>query len=256
MQETNNDYSFSLFKPLSKYGKSNRNLIIILVSVWFVAIFGFQVLLLIFQKPTPEQALIDFNSVASKVQSGAATHEDLQVFVNSTLMVSGKSMVKPHDKAAVDKALSWAVYSMLSDSVVNVVTGNVAALKEVRAAMATAKDAEFIALQKKQNELKNAINLAVLPVTGADVTGLKPELMPYALVAENTGLSESDWAALQHSMNFYLTHYQSFLTDTRFLGFPFHYFYSSEFLLFLFVGICLFYSIRINQLQKKYAVQE
>ena len=116
MEASNNDYNFSLFKPGSPYGRKNRNLIIILVTIWFVAIFGFQILLLIVQKPTPEKTLITFESVWENVKTGNATDQEKKDFVNSLIAVAGKSSVKPADKTILINAITWSVFNMVSDS--------------------------------------------------------------------------------------------------------------------------------------------
>jgi len=256
MHETNNSYSFSLFKPLNQYGRSNRNLIIILISVWFVAIFGFQLLLLILQEPTPEKALLTYQAVSGKVKSGTSELGDKQQFINTLMMVSGKSLIKPDDRIILHKAISWAVYDIIGEEQEAKVAGYVAQLNETRTRLATADDTEYVGLQAQLTELKANINLLANEPTGVDPMNLKASILPYSLNTEKQILSDQDWKRLDQMMSFYLTHNQSVLTNASFLGFPFHYFYTSEFLLFLFVGICLFYSYRITQLQKKYSVQE
>ncbi|MCD6526508.1 MAG: DUF4212 domain-containing protein [Desulfuromonas sp.] len=44
----------------------------------------------------------------------------------------------------------------------------------------------------------------------------------------------------------------SFLTETQFLGFPFHYWYSSQFLIALFIGLCYWYCKFIDKLESEY----
>jgi putative solute:sodium symporter small subunit len=53
-------------------------------------------------------------------------------------------------------------------------------------------------------------------------------------------------------MELYLIHNQSFLTDFQFLGFPFHYWYTAQFLLILFVLLCLYYAVSIDKMNKEY----
>ncbi|MBW6500163.1 MAG: DUF4212 domain-containing protein [Bacteroidales bacterium] len=53
-----------------------------------------------------------------------------------------------------------------------------------------------------------------------------------------------------------LTHNQSALTDTVFLGFPFHYFYTAVFLLILFIVLCIVYNILVEWRLKKEGVTE
>ena len=53
-------------------------------------------------------------------------------------------------------------------------------------------------------------------------------------------------------MELYLVHNRSALTDTKFMGFPFHYWYTAQFLLIMFVLICLLYGLFIDKLNKKH----
>ena len=256
VESTEQDYSFNLFKPVSRYGKANRDLIISLVLVWFVAIFGFQLLLLVLQKPTPEKAFVKFEAVFENVKAGIGTVEENQDFINSMVSVAGKSSVTPENRLLIRKGVSWGVYSMLPDSAGMVLSGFVNELQATREKLEKASDTEYIQLQAELKSTRASINALANEVTGADPTNLKESILPYSLNAGREELTPEEWTSLAGVMKLYLVHNQSVLTDTRFLGFPFHYFYTSEFLLFLFVGISLFYSIRISQLQKKYGIKE
>ncbi len=57
-------------------------------------------------------------------------------------------------------------------------------------------------------------------------------------------------------MELYLVHNQSALTDARFLGFPFHYWYTAQFLLILFVVLCLVYAKMLDHANKKFNFKE
>ena len=60
--EEQKDYRISFFKPTTPFSKTNRNLVITLVLIWAIAVFGFQILLRVMEKPTPEKTLITFDS--------------------------------------------------------------------------------------------------------------------------------------------------------------------------------------------------
>jgi putative solute:sodium symporter small subunit len=45
---------------------------------------------------------------------------------------------------------------------------------------------------------------------------------------------------------------KSFLTETQFLGFPFHYLYSAQFLIVLFILLCYVYCKFIDKLESEY----
>lgn len=254
--ETNKDYNFSLFKPASPYGRKNRNLIISIVIIWFVAIFGFQGLLMILEKPTPEKALTVFESAWDNVKSGNACETEKMDFVNSLISVAGKSSVKPEDKIIIDNALTWCVYSMITDSEKVVLSGLVKELTGTREKLTTATDAEYERLQSDLVRIKASINSIANESTGVDPTNNKASILPYNINTDYIELTPEDKDVLAKTMKLYLVHNQSVLTDTKFLGFPFHYFYSAVFLLIMFVVMCLFYSIRITQLQKKFSIKE
>ena len=256
MKTSNSDYSFSLFNPVSQYGRKNRNLILTLLIIWFVAIFGFQLLLLIFQKPTPEKTLLTFESVWENVKTGKATEQEKKDFVNSLVAVAGKSSVKPGNKIVLDNALTWSVFSIVSDSEKVILSGQIRELLTIKEKLPKATDAEYAMMQSDLTRIKSTINSIANEKTGIDPTNNKAAILPYNLNAESKELTADDIEALPKIMKLYLTHNQSFLTDTKIIGFPFHYFYTAEFLLILFVGMCLFYSIRITQLQKKYSIKE
>jgi len=256
MEASDKDYSFSLFKPGSEYNKRNRNLILSLLLIWVVAIFGFQILLLALQKPTPEETLLKFESVWENVISGNATEDEKGVYVNSLIAVAGKSSVKTESKLLLNKAITYTVFSMIGDSNRTLLSSYVKELHATREMLVKADDSEYIKLQEQLKGTKAAINAIANETTGKDPSNLKASILPYCLNPVSAELTSEETKALQSDMKIYLTHNQSVLTDTIFIGFPFHYFYSSEFLLILFVGLCLFYSIRITQLQKKFSIKE
>ena len=256
MKTTINEYNFNLFKPVSPYGRKNRNLIITLLIIWFVAIFGFQLLLLLVQKPTPEKTLLTFEPVWESIKTGQATVGEKMDFVNSLVAVAGKSSVKPADRIILGNALTWSVFSMVSDSEKVILSQQILELRTIREKLPKANDAEYTLMQSELSRIKANINNIANERTGIDPTNNKAAILPYSLTAEDKELSAADMEALPEIMKLYLTHNQSFLTDSKVLGFPFHYFYTAEFLLILFVGMCLFYSIRVTQLQKKFLIKE
>lgn len=256
METNKNEFNFSLFKPVSDYGRKNRNFIISILIIWFVAIFGFQILLLIFEKPTPEASLIKFERVWENVTKGNSSLEEQQDYIKSLIAVEGKSTLKKEDKAVLSNAISSVVYKMLSDSDQIVLSEYVKALKSNTEKIAKANDAEYIDLRSKIFDSKTQIVTLMSEKLSIEPDGLEASILPYTLNAEINELSNVDIEALPKIMKLYLTHNQSFLTDTKFLGFPFHYFYTAEFLLILFVVLSLVYSIRITRLQKRYSIIE
>jgi putative solute:sodium symporter small subunit len=95
------------------------------------------------------------------------------------------------------------------------------------------------------------------PYAGLEKYSLKAKLLPFTLKADKlTSLTEEDKTKVPATMAKYLIHNQSFLTDFKFLGFPFHYFYTAVFLLILFVGLCWIYCYRTDKKMTKFEVVE
>lgn len=228
---TNHDrYEVNFFKPLSNHAKGNTKLISILAIVWAVAVFGFHILLILVTTPTAEQTLNDFNSVWPQVvEDSSATNEMHQVFSKSLLMVLGKNIAVSEDhKSVLKESLSWAVYDMQPDSF----------------------KAQYLAKPNDEIIQEAAINIG-LGSTGFDK--IMKDLLPTSILkVNNTSLSSATKQQLPEIMELYLIHNQSFLTDFKFLGFPFHYWYTAQFLLILFVVLCLIYAVAIDRMNKKH----
>ena len=218
-------YEVNFFKPLTDHAKANRNLISTLAIIWAIAVFGFHFLLIWITTPTPEQTLSDFNSVWPQVvEETSATIEMKQVFAKSMLMVLGKNIaVKDDHKAVLKESLSWSVYSMQPDSI------------------------------KPQYKLEPISATTNIGLSSDGFDKIMRDLLPSSLVkVESSSLSDESKKALPEIMNLYLIHNQSFLTDFTFLGFPFHYWYTAQFLLILFVLLCLYYAVSIDRMNREY----
>ena len=223
-------YEVNFFKPLSEHAKANKKLILILATVWAVAVFGFQFALIILVEPTPEKNYIVFESVwPAVVDDSNATVEMKQDFLKSTLAVIGKNVaVKDEHKTVLQGTLSWMLHNMQPDS-----------MKYV--------------FQKEVDE--ESINLAVetigLASTGFDKIMI--DLLPYSLKKVDSELLKEEYKNdIPDIMKLYLVHNQSALTDFVFLGFPFHYWYTAQFLLILFVVLCLIYALVIEKSNTKH----
>ena len=74
---------------------------------------------------------------------------------------------------------------------------------------------------------------------------------------ESTGtMNYSKLTALPGAMEKYLIHNRSFLTDSSFLGFPLHYFYTAQFLLILFIVLCLIYAKAVDKKNTRLGIEE
>lgn len=224
------NYEVNFFKPLSTHAKANKKLIIILASIWLVSVFGFQFLLMALNKPTPEKSYEVYKKVYPSVVEDADASTDMKRdFAKSLLFVIGKNnTVKPADKELLKSAFSWAIYSMQADS-----------LKPMF----------------NQGSNKETVDLAkqslALGEEGFDK--LLSTLIPYSIVPiENSEFGLELKKEIPRIMDLYLIHNQNVLTDIKFIGFPFHYWYTAQFLLILFVILCLIYAYAIEGINKKH----
>lgn len=222
-------YEVSFFKPLSEHAKANKKLIITLALIWAVGVFGFQFALMIFNEPTPEKSYESFKSVWPSAIEDSVDVTLKQDLSKSILAVLGKNIaVKDNHKKVLKTVLSKTVLSMQADS----------------------QKAEFNGLPL---ETQVTVASASIGLQNEGFDKIMVDLLPTSLIkVENQSVSEENQKLLPEIMELYLVHNQSFLTDTTFLGFPFHYWYTGQFLLILFVVLCLIYAKQIDRINSKY----
>jgi hypothetical protein len=85
-------YDVNFFKPLSDHAKANKKLIITLATIWAVGVFGFQILLMIFNETTPEKSFETFQSVYPAVVEEDSSVEMKTDFAKSLLHVLGRTI--------------------------------------------------------------------------------------------------------------------------------------------------------------------
>ncbi len=223
-------YEVNFFKPLTNHAKANTKLIMTLAIIWAVGVFGFQILLMVFNEPTPEANFTKFEQVwPAVVEDDSIALEIKQEFAKVSLAVLGKNIaVKDNHKAHLKEALSWTVYSMQADS-----------MKAV--------------FQNEPNEESIQLAAASIGLSADGFDKLMLDLLPSSLMKiEKPKLSAECKSAIPGIMNLYLVHNQSGLTDFTFLGFPFHYWYTAQFLLIMFVILCLVYAKVIDKMNVKH----
>ena len=236
------DYHISFFRPTTKLAKFNRNLSIILVTVWTVCIFGFQIVLKIIEEPVPEMAYLEYEQVWDQVKNNQANIQEKQIFIKSALSVLGKVTLDPQDKIVLDNAVNKCCFDLLVKDQVSEFQDQVFMFKNTKIG-----DEDYLVLKKKLgNHAAEIIN--VPPYS------LEAKLIPLALASATS--YQIHPIQVDAIMAKYLIHNQSVLTDTVFLGFPFHYFYTAVFLLILFVAICLVYCIATDVSLKKLGIIE
>lgn len=255
--ESPDQYNFSIFRPRNFHGKKNRNVIFTMLLIWSVAVFGFQILLRVLEKPTPEKSLILFESTWPAVVRGDATSSDYKTFLNSLILVRGKNIVKPGDQKLLNEAISYAAFKVLPPDIKNLMDGTVTDLNNLKARLAGVKDQEYLEIKNLIIEKYNVIVSMSEPYTDLKTGSLEATILASTIQSTYPeSLSGTSFAPLPEIMKFYLTHNQSSLTDTKFLGFPFHYFYTAVFLLVLFVCLCIIYNMLIEWRLNKEGIVE
>jgi putative solute:sodium symporter small subunit len=250
MDPQENDYHISFFKPTTNSARRNRNMVVQFVLIWAVAIFGFQILLKILEKPTPEPAYTQFVSSWKNIEAGSPTLVDFQIAGQSALSVLGKVAIDPEHRAALDNAVSWMAFQIAGSNQQFEIQQSVARFESVAAATTDISDASYVV--EKNKLIPVMVNLFNLQPT--DVRGSIAPLEIKSSLMESFDAERRD--VFVEAMGLYLIHNQSVLTDIKFLGFPFHYFYTAVFLLILFVGLCWLYCVRTDWFNKKYGIED
>ena len=208
-------YDINFFKPVSGMTRDNNRIITVFIIIWFLAVFGFQFLLIGSNKMTPEESLLTFNEAWPAVQAVEADTATQQAFCRSLLMAIGKNIaLSDADKAVLQESFSMGVAKLT-----------------------------------KGKTLEPA---AVAMALGLGDEGFDPilyELLPYSVVETAAGEYSSELPGI---MEKYCTHPRGPLTEFTFLGFPFHYWYTAQLLLIIFVLLCLLYAIRIEKIHQKH----
>ena len=245
MESSPEGYHISFFKPTTERARHNRNMVIWLVFIWFIAIFGFQIILEVIGKPVPQPAYVSFEEAWGNIDNGSFSEDDLQELAKSCLSVLGKITVTPEAKSILDDAFTWCVYNLSPEMTRQDLLNEIADFKAINATISTIDDTEYA-------RLKSTLSAKVSPLLKIPLYDVRRNIIPFALKAEEMrDLNSETKRILPQVMEKYLIHNQSILTDIKFLGFPFHYFYTAVFLLILFIGLCWIYCVRIDLRNKK-----
>ncbi len=255
--ESSDEYNFSIFSPRNRHGRKNRNVILTMLAIWAVAVFGFQFLLRAIEKPTPEKALTLFESVWPGIAGGNDEQADYRVLLNSLLMVKGKNTVTANDQQLLCDAISSVTFRMVPDSLSALLVEKVGEMEIMHADIAALKGQEYMDLKFRIQGASATLISLLEPYTGYATTSLEAPILAASLKKDYpASFTDASLARLPDLMRLYLTHNQSVLTDTKFLGFPFHYFYTAVFLLVLFVVLCIVYNKMIEWRLNKEGIVE
>jgi uncharacterized membrane protein len=255
--ESSENYNFSIFKPRNLHGRKNRNVILSMLLIWAVAVFGFQILLRVIEKPTPEKALLVFEESWPTVRTGSDSPAVQKQFLNSLILARGKNTLKPDEKKVISDAITCFTYHLLPDSLKPVLQSLVDKSSAARGQLASVKGEEYLALKKETSDLSGDMITLTTQYTGIESGTLEASIFCFSLQsAFPSSMSDSSLDGLGNIIKLYMTHNRSVLTDTSFLGFPFHYFYTAVFLLILFITLCIVYNIMIEWRLKKQGIVE
>lgn len=250
MESNQNDYHISFFKPTTSQAKWNRNLVVWLVLIWAVAIFGFHFLLRAIEKPTPEEAYLKYEKVWENIKNENASTVEMQEFAHSTLSVLGKVFIKPESKTALNNALSWTTFQLADSVQKEILITEIKNLEQIKSEITSISDPSYIDAKNKLSETAGSI-------LGIAATDIRIKLLPNELISsEIEQFKPESKDLIPGTMSTYLIHNQSFLTNFKFLGFPFHYFYTAVFLLVLFVFLCWLYCVRVDKMNVKLDIEE
>ncbi len=157
--------------------------------------------------------------------------------------------IQASDRIILDKAVSSIVYKLVPAQSKESFFNQVSEFNKIKDEITSLSDEEYVALKVKiTEESASLLNL--------NTYSLEAKLIPFELIAESMkSYDNKNNELLEAVMSKYLIHNQSFLTDFKFLGFPFHYFYTSVFLLILFVGLCWFYCYRTDKIHEQLGIE-
>jgi uncharacterized membrane protein len=255
--ESFEEYNFSIFRPRNLHGRKNRNVILTMLLIWAVAVFGFQFLLRSVEKPAKEKSLVTFIELWPTARSGTLGSESYNSFLTSLINARGKNTLKPEEQKVISDAITCFTYRILPDSAGSALSGSISIVSDLRNSLTSLKGEQFLEVKKKISDQYSAIADLTSGYTGFTRGSLESMIFVYSLQTSfPLSMADSSFDRLEDIMKLYMTHNQSFLTDSRILGFPFHYFYTAVFLLILFVILCIVYNILIEWRLKKEGVVE
>ena len=250
MEPSTNEYHFSFFKPTTDSARRNRNMVVQFILIWAVAIFGFQILLKIIEKPTPEPAYIIYEDNWEAIQTGDMGIDNLQKVSQSALSVLGKVAIDPEYRRALDNAVSWMAESIADSIQKEKLLFALKRFEDISAITTDVTDPSYV-------EAKNQLIPICQDIFNLQTNDVRGKIAALEVKTSMMGSFDTENRAIfEEAMRLYLIHNRSVLTDIKFLGFPFHYFYTAVFLLVMFVGLCWLYCVRTDMFNKKYNIAE
>lgn len=235
------EYKISFFKPTTPRALKNRNLTVKLFLAWAIAIFGFQTLLKVLEKPVQEEALISFFSAWENIEADNTTSIDYQTAALSMIHASGKSTLTDSEYEVIMDGVGWILYQLTPEQDIAELQAVINEVTRLRGEITSLLDEDYL-------EAKEKVIMLAAPTLGIKTETLMSRLLATGLDGELGTLTAENREAIPGIMELYMTHNRSVLTDTIFLGFPFHYFYTAVFLLVFFIGLCWYYCYRTDKM--------
>ena len=229
-----NIYDFNFFKPKSNFAKANTLLTSSIIIIWALAVFGFHFLLKAIEKPVPEQQLITFEQVWPSVMDKTATQDELKGLAGTYLNLMGRH-IPLRSNEEFKLLFTSTVYDLLPEN----------------------ERLSFLALTQKELSERKSMTSGVAARIGLSDDDILTQVLPYALTSyEGKPVDPKVLETVPGTMQKYLVHNRSVLTDTQFLGFPFHYFYTAVLLLIIFVVLCLVYCRIMDKVAVKHGIED
>ncbi|MDA3818915.1 MAG: DUF4212 domain-containing protein [Candidatus Delongbacteria bacterium] len=248
MEATNHDYHVSFFKPKNDRARVNRNIIIWMLCIWALAVFGFQIVLKIIEEPVPEPIYTEYEALKNSVFSGQASDSEIRAFTKVPLQVLAKVLITPQDKDVLRSALNWGIFSVATEDQAASLRSKIESFNAIKESTESITDPKY---EEAKQELA-ALGAGILNLPDNDV---RKRVIPLEMRTDYPqSLSPELQKKLDDILSRYLIHNESVLTNTKFLGFPFHYFYTAIFLLILFVVLCWIYCLQATAADKKYKI--
>lgn len=227
-------YDINFFFPKSAFAKDDTKIITVIVIIWALAVFGFQFLLKAIETPTPEPIYQTYQNVWQNVKSDSASVEEKKEIAKVYLTLLGK-YISLRNNQGLKTLLTITLNDVMDED----------------------QKEQFAAISKAAVSDKAVDVQPIADALGLAKTDILTQVIPYGLVPFDGQVADQKVLdAVPDIMDKYLIHNHSALTDFRFLGFPFHYFYTAVFLLILFCCLCLYYCHTIDKIMKKHGMEQ
>ena len=215
------DYNTNFFFPNSAFAKENNRLIAIIVIIWALAVFGFHGWMKVIEKETPEPGHDAYMAAVEALKADTASVQQKQDVAKVYLTLMGR-YIQLRESADLQNAFTGLVKDLLPEGQVI--------------------------------DKKNTANInAAVNLKDGEIDAILKTIVPFALT--DVAAAKVDYDKMTGVMDKHLVHYRSFLTDTIFLGFPFHYFYSAVFSMVLFCGLCIFYCVVADKMMIRHGIE-